>query len=194
MAAYSFHKLPKTLSKLFTFKNLPNQKTKLNQIHTTTELKYIWIKYITYKKLKITSSFGIYNTIYYIVSFLLLFGKKKRLNFKFQTNNWRHLENCFVSTKIADQIFRKLFIQFCCVTSNYMKYYFSRKYYETFFKCVVETRWNNNNITFYWSSALLVKSHSLSFFLYVYQAQFLQKYQNLGLKYKSIANINQNLT
>ena len=48
---------------------------------TVAKLKCIWSKYIDYeKKIKITSSFGIFKTIYHDGSYLLLFGKRKLQN------------------------------------------------------------------------------------------------------------------
>ena len=50
------------------------------KFHTVTKLKCIRIKYTTYGKLKINFSRGIYKIIYYIGTYLLLFGKKKSLS------------------------------------------------------------------------------------------------------------------
>ena len=42
----------------------------------------MWNKYITYEKLKMTTSSGMYKTVYHNGSYLLLFGDRKLLSFE----------------------------------------------------------------------------------------------------------------
>ena len=58
------------------------QMTAVNRNLLITKSKYIWSKHITYEKLKIISSFGIYKVVYLNDSSWLLTEKRKLVSFK----------------------------------------------------------------------------------------------------------------